>query len=394
MASTSKKIKTTMRLGELIQIAKDRPNYDPKIHNSKETLLNFLRPDKKPTKKDLLIAEAQKISGFKKSEHGKNVKTLKAFIDAHKNGGVVQTKTHLPPVAVSTWREVEALDFQSLKKLAKERGWDKGSKGKKHELLEFLRPIFEKTPSPQTSGPLPSTPPPPPEEKEEVDWRLVEWPIPDDVVNGASGNQLLELLESRGIRVAVPRNNPKRKKLFKKKRCDTDHFVCDESEFCDLRNHLCLDLTDLKVANGNLYYDEKGHRFLGSKEAIAEVKRLLRTPPPPEVIMDEEEEEEIIPEDEELLPAPTIDPDKCYTCVTGEETPVQETPSPEQKTPTPEQKTPSSVQAIPSPEIDNIRSPININNLLEKPSEQDIRRTILKCLGLYNDLDPNDEIMT
>lgn len=39
-------------------------------------------------------------------------------------------------------------------------------------------------------------------------------------------------------------------------------------------------------------------------------------------------------------------------------------------------------------------SPININRLLDQSSEKEIRKAILNCLGLYNDIDPNDEIVS
>jgi len=346
---------------ELLELAKSRPGYDPKVHKKVEDLKKFLVPDlrsKKKTKKDELIQQASQYPDFRRSTHGKNIATIEAFLASKRDGAAPAVVIAAAAAAVDqgrdyTRQDIERMKFTDLKKLARKHGWTEKT-GKRPDFLAFLLPRFpEKAGSEGRLAIVEEVDAP--EIPEEVD--LEEWPIPPEVVERHSKTieALKQLLALKGIREGLPRSKKEILELLKKSRCDAGRFDCEDSEFCDLRNRLCRDLSILRDQNGEItklakglkYFDEKNQRFYGDKNSIEKVRLALRTPPPGEV--EEKEDEEV---EDVLLPVII------------------------QKEPTPDKL-----------------SPININNLLEKPSENEIRKAILHCLGLYNDLDPNDEII-
>lgn len=339
---------------ELIELAKSRPGYDPKIHKKIDDLKKFLVPDlrsKKKTKKDELIQQASQYPDFRRSTHGKNIATIEAFLASKRDGApAVVVVAAVDQERDYTREDIERMKFTDLKKLARKHGWTEKT-GKRSDFLAFLLPRFpqkagsegrlaivEEVDTPEIPG--------------EVD--LEEWPIPLEIVEKHSKTieALKQLLALKGIREGLPRSKKEILELLKKSRCDVGRFDCEDTEFCDLRNRLCRDLNILRDQNGEItklakglkYFDEKNQRFYGDKNSIEKIRLALRTPPP--------EVEEKEPEEDLLLPVII-------------------------------QKEPTSDKL----------SPININNLLEKPSENEIRKAILHCLGLYNDLDPNDEII-
>jgi hypothetical protein len=180
------------------------------------------------------------------------------------------------------------------------------------------------------------------------------------------------LLEKHNITEGLPRGKEPKKKLFKKKRCTGDNNPCSEEEHCDLRKNLCVDKTD--VANNANKMDKEvinGKSYYGTKEARALVKDALLAPASPSPVAP-------------VAPAAAADVVEVAT-VTKVGGGVTESKTPPEVVVEQEQEIVEKPGAI---------SPISINRLLDKSSEEDIRKTILNCLGLYHELvNPNDEIV-
>lgn len=345
---------------ELIEMAKTKEGYDPEKHKKIADLRKFLAPTEKVSKKEKLIEEAKQYPDFRKTTHGRNIESLKAFLASKREGGggaaaVVEKAVQQADVELTRER-VANMKFTELKVLAKKRGWTEKT-GKKVDLLAFLLPQFPEKEA-AVGGYLPAVR----EEEEEIvnEVDLDDWPIPDDVIREKTKtiDALKRLLALKGIKEGIPRSKKEIMELLKKSRCDYGRFSCDDTEFCDLRNHLCRDLDILrdkdgaikKFAKGLKYFDEENNRFYGHKDTIEKIRLALHhiekevspPPPPSPVVVDEQIILPVLPQHKEA--------DKL--------------------------------------------SPININKLLDKPSEDEIRKAILHCLGLYNDLDPNDEIIS
>ena len=180
------------------------------------------------------------------------------------------------------------------------------------------------------------------------------------------------LLEKHNITEGLPRGKEPKKKLFKKKRCTGDNNPCSDEEHCDLRKNLCVDKTD--VANNANKMDKEvinGKSYYGTKEARALVKDALLAPASPSPV----------------APAAAADVVEVATVATVAKVGGGVT---ESKTP-PEVVVEQEQEIVEKP---GAISPISINRLLDKSSEEDIRKTILNCLGLYHELvNPNDEIV-
>lgn len=269
-------------------------------------------------------------------------------------------------------------NYPRLKRIAADHNWN-GTSWKKAELVKFLLPFFPDAPSVEATGRLDVVAGGEEEKKEEeAELDLLEFPVSDEIIAKYSGtvDSLKELLRRNGITTALPRKKDDLISFFKKRRCSDKEFNCNDTEFCDLRNKLCNDLKILHkgdkfphLANGLGYLSDEGHgRFVGTKEAIAILQKAFAVPPPME---EEEEDVEIV----EVVPTqkqPSLVPVK-------QEQKAADTPPP------------PPVSA--SPQDETGISPININRLLDKPSENEIRKAILHCLGLYHDIDKNDEII-
>jgi len=183
------------------------------------------------------------------------------------------------------------------------------------------------------------------------------------------------LLEKHNITEGLPRGKEPKKKLFKKKRCTGDNNPCTEDEHCDLRKNLCVDKTD--VANNANKMDKEvinGKSYYGTKEARALVKDALLAPASPS------------PAAPVAPVAPAADADVVEVATVAKVGGgVAETKTPPEVVVEQEKESVEKPGAI---------SPISINRLLDKSSEEDIRKTILNCLGLYHELvNPNDEIV-
>lgn len=301
---------------------------------------------KKPTKKEMLMERAEKYPEFKKSIHGKNIASLMAFLAIMEVGNEAASTT----MAAITRQTIQRMSLPELRKLAKERGF-KVKKATEKQLLDFLL-------APAASIEL--EPEPEPVVAEQLDiGELEEWPVSAEVVAAHSETieRIKELLRHRGIMVGLPRTKKELMELFKKSRCTFENFTCEGDEFCDLRNNLCRDLKILKNQEGELarfakgieyedFHDQGGGRFYGTPDAIARVREALVPSP--------------------IEPEPIVD------------------------------AAPTPAEPIVDAEVETEEgiSPININRLLDKPSESEMRKAILNCLGLYNDvIDVNDEII-
>lgn len=175
----------------------------------------------------------------------------------------------------------------------------------------------------------------------------------DDGKKKKTEKQIEAVLAKHKITKGLPRGKESKKKLFTKKRCTGDVNPCSEEELCDLNINLCVDKTE-KVNNANKMDKEmiNGKSYYGTAEARALVKDALLAPVSPPIGGGVEESKREAPS----LP------------VLEEHQEVVEKP--------------------------DVISPININRLLDKSSEEDIRKTILNCLGLYHEIiNPNDEIV-
>lgn len=344
MDFTEKDLKKKLK-PELEEIARKMEGYNPKLHKKKGDLVAFiLKKEVQPSKKDVLLARASKYVDFKKSVHGASVAKLEAFLADKEKGDVV--------VAVKEEEEAEditKLSLQDLRKIAKTHGWNKRT-GTKVALIAFIR---SKTEGVAPEGRLVVV-----EEKEkekEAEPEIEEWPVSPEVLarHSKTVEDLKKLLKAKGVAIGLPRTKKEILELFNRSRCSFNKFTCSEDEFCDLRNSLCRELNILrnkdkeikKLAKGLVYIDEEKGRFYGTPDAIARVRQMFIHP--------------LVEEKETVLVE------------------VKEKEKEEKTAETQEEGI----------------SPININRLLDKPSENEIRRAILHCLGLYHDVDPNDEII-
>jgi hypothetical protein len=349
----------------LLVVARDKEGFDPKIHKTKAALLVFILGEKtKKNKKDLLLEEAVKFKHFLKSRHGANIAALQAFLNEARGGGVAEEKS-----AKRIGREdLGTMPYHDLLRLAKKDGYA-GKDKKRPALMAFLEPRYDPKNADvpgRLALPSPAAGEKPPKEARD---QLLEWPVSEETLKKHSGTveSLKALLAAKGIRVGLPRTKDEIRALFHKSRCSPAEFSCSDTEFCDLRNKLCRDLNILhdknnevkKFAKGFIYYDEEGRRFYGTPDAIAKVRAALAGSPPRE-------------ED---------DGDAEVVVAVKDAAVIQQQKQPHAKSPSP---------------VDDEEgiSPININRLLDQSSEKEIRKAILNCLGLYNDIDPNDEIVT
>ena len=387
------KIKNIKDLEEFIQRAAGSPVMNvgqaPPVEEEK----------KKMGKKELLIAQASKIPGFRISIQGKNMAELKKFIAAANTGAVPpplsqveEEEVEVEPVSQEyTRNSILGMNEKEAKKLAKTEGWN-GRKDRIKDAKQYLLNKFNLITEDE-------------EEKEEAVVEIVEWPISVEEIRRNSGTikALKELLIARGIATSLPRTKEEILKLFNKSRCDFDNFTCNEDEFCDLRNQLCRELDFLreegddeikKFAKGLIYLPDtetaNRGRFYGTREAIHKVKTFLANK---DVEIQEEDDDEIVPPsimhdehvekdleeavEEEALEEEDLEEEDLEEEAVEEEVVEEE-----------------AVEEEVAPVMEEGISPININNLLNKHSENEIRKAILNCLGLYNDrLDPNDEIV-
>lgn len=370
MEKTEKRKKPTKK-ELLVEKASKYEDYDKTIYNTIVKLEAFLKTkegktdvktatvtkSKKPTKKELLIEKATKYEDYDKTLHNTIVK-LEAFLKSK------ESKEHKEKVVTDD--DMTKKTLSEIRKIAKTHGWMKRT-GTKKELIEFIK----------SKAVLPSK-----EEKrldvvektviEEEETDMEEWPVSPDVLKTHSNtvDNLKKLLKAKGIATGLPRTRKEILDLFNKSRCSFKNFTCSEDEFCDLRNNLCRELKILrdknneikKLAKGLIYIDEEKGRFYGTSDAIAKVREILLSP-----IIEKSVEKEISVVEE----------------VKEKEKPVEKIKSVEKE---------KEEHIVPIQQEEGI-SPININHLLDKPSESEIRRAILHCLGLYHDIDPNDEVL-
>jgi len=378
MEYTEKDLKKKLKT-ELVEIAKAMPGFKAKTHNKKEILIAFILrkevADIPKTKKELLLEKASKYVDFKKTVHGTSVAKLEAFLkskeDSNSGSGVVEKEKQKVDVVATTSTTTEPdltkLTVNELRKIAKKYGWTKRT-GKKPELIEFIKTAKRAGNVPQgrlVEAEVVVAPPPVMDVRDED---IEEWPISADILakHAKTVDDLKKLLNAKGIAIGLPRTKKELLELFQKSRCSFKDFTCSKDEFCDLRNNLCRELNILrnkdkeikKLAKGLVYIDEEKGRFYGTPDAIAKVRQAL-----------------LHPVATQQAPAPAI---AATPAIAVQEETKQEVIVP----PSPQQQ-----------EQEEGISPININRLLDKPNENEIRRAILHCLGLYHDTDPNDEII-
>jgi len=370
------------RLKELMEKAATMEGFNKRTHGKNVAALEaFLakktveakvveeKKEKKKSSKKELRERAEKYEQFRNTIHGKNIEALTQFLK--EMGSVVAEEQQQQQKQERAWtrEEVLAMKAVDLKKLAKKHG-RKDRTGTKKELLEFLLPFYPAAAAEEDVVEVVASVTPAAAAVAQVKTEISDWPVSADILkrNEKSIEKLVALLRTYGIETGLPRKRSEIMELFKKRRCSPDNFSCSDAEFCDLRNQLCRDLSLLKkkdsddmrkFANGMAYYDEAGKRFYGTEESLAIVREALVSPPPP----------------------PPPSPSAVVIA-----------------TPSPASSITTDVSSLPSPEPEKKKedgiSPININRLLDKSSEDDIRKTILNCLGLYHDIvNPNDEII-
>lgn len=355
MEFTEKDLKKKLK-PELVEIASKREGYNAKIHKKKEDLIAFLLKKeivRKVSKKDALLEKASRFADFRKSIHGTSIAKLEAFL-AKKE----KVATSEDVVVVEEQDKYAAMSMKELREEAKKHGWPKSKRtGTRVELTEFIKIKVSGGGAAPTEKVAVAV-------KEEME----EWPVDPSVLQKHSKtvDDLKNLLKAKGIAVGLPRTRKEILELFQHSRCSFKDFTCSDTEFCDLRNNLCRTLNILrnkdneikKFAKGLVYIDEEKGRFYGTPDAIAKVRQALLHP-------------------EEIVIEPVVQQKE----VVKEKVVVEQ----------PEQIVQKQVQE--QEEEEQGISPININKLLDKPSENEIRRAILHCLGLYHDIDPNDEII-
>lgn len=355
MDYTEKDLKKKLK-SDLERIAKTMEGFNPKLHKKKEDLIALiLKKERKPSKKEDLMERASKYADFKKKINGGSVAKLEAFLASKE--AATTTTTIAKEEQKEEKPDLMKLSLQELRKKAKSLGWVKRT-GTKTELIAFIRgkteggvivPEGRLTEKVVVEKAM---------DVETVD--MEEWPVSPEILakHSKTVDDLKKLLKAKGIAVGLPRTKKEILELFQRSRCSFKNFTCSEDEFCDLRNNICRELNILrnkdneikKLAKGLVYIDNEKGRFYGTPDAIAKVRQMFARPLPEEV-------EEVV-----SVSVPTTTPVKVEEVVIAQEKDVG-------------------------------ISPININRLLDKPSENEIRRAILHCLGLYHDIDPNDEII-
>lgn len=351
MEFTEKDLKKKLK-PELVEIATKMEGYNVKLHKKKEDLIAFILKKeivRKPSKKDELMEKALKFADFRKSIHGTSIAKLEAFL-AKKEKAATDVA-----VVVEEQDKYATMTMKELREEAKKHGWPKSKRtGTRIELTEFIKNKVG-----AAGAVVPS------EKVVAVKEEMEEWPVDPSVLQKHSKtvDDLKKLLKAKGIAVGLPRTRKEILELFKHSRCSFKDFTCSDTEFCDLRNNLCRTLNILrnkeneikKFAKGLVYIDEEKGRFYGTPDAIAKVRQALIHP-------------------EEIVIEPVVQQkEKVVVEKVQQLQPTQEKEEEEEQE-----------EGI---------SPININKLLDKPSENEIRRAILHCLGLYHDVDPNDEII-
>lgn len=373
MDFTEKDLKKKLK-NELVAIAKTVAGFNANIHKKKEDLISFLlKREIKPSKRDELMEKASKFVDFKKSVHGASIAKLEAFLKSKEKTVEKESVVGIKEKVVVVEKRLEQTDlnklsYMDIRRKAKAHGWNKRT-GTRKELIAFIKSKTEKIVQEEKRLPVVVE-----KEKVEEEVDIEDWPISDEIMkkHGKTVDDLKKLLKAKGIATGLPRTKKEILELFKHSRCSFKNFSCSEEEFCDLRNNLCRELNILrdkdnaikKLAKGLIYIDEEKGRFYGTPDAIAKVREALLRPVQEEIIIEKEK---------------VIEPVKEKIVVEGgvfEQKGVAKEKIVEQ-----EQKEEQGI------------SPININRLLDKPSENEIRRAILHCLGLYHDIDPNDEVI-
>lgn len=366
-----------MKKNELIDVAKTRPGYDPQRHTTMSKLRAFLLgADVPENKKDVLLNRAKVFPDFVKSRHGRTIKALEDFLKSKEGHGIVEKQAVVAAAEPRMTRKAfSELDYNDLWKLAKKHGYTDTKNRKGDVLRAFLEQRLEFV----SDEPVGRLVVPPAAGEKTAPEQLMEWPVPADVLKKHSATiaSLKKLLNVYGVNVAIPRTKKEIVDLFAKSRCSPSSFTCSDDEFCDLRNSLCRDLKIIRnennefirFAKGFTFFDENNRRFYGTKDAIQKIRTALleqpATPPP-------------------APPAPVQKQSQSTPYATPQATPPATPPA---------QPAQVSVVRSVSEEKDGI-SPININHLLNQHSEKDMRKAILNILGLYNDIDPNDEIVS
>ena len=426
--------------GELVELAKSKAGYDPKVHKDRDSCINFLAGGKlKKTEKDMLRQKCEQYSDFRKSIHGLTKTSMKEFLAKKdpENATITPPSSSSPSVVVAsaaaaaveegnavvmkrkkkvltlpkTKAELLNMTYPDMRKLATMEGWDNKNKSDRDTVREFLMKRIEEhreSSSQEEGGAAPTV-----EEEEEV-IEFTEWPVPESVLNQLHSKKAIEkVLYDHGIREGkfLRGKREELKALLRKNRCDADNFTCSPNEYCDLRNNLCLDRPVPKnPSSGMAFYDRVNKWFYGKKEAIDAIKATLMGDPPTstapgeriiplpiltdqETKEEQEEVKEAEEEDYEVVDSELPNQQQQQQQQEQQQQQQQEQQQQQQQQQQPQQHQPQQQQQQQQQREEGI-SPININNLLTKPSEQAIRTAILTCLGLYDDISPDDEIIS
>jgi hypothetical protein len=125
------------------------------------------------------------------------------------------------------------------------------------------------------------------------------------------------------------------------------------------------------------YFYQDG-RFYGTKEVISKIREAFHK---------KAEQPSVAPSKSPVIQGGVVE-----TKMSGTQPPPPAVPSPPIAV---QQLSVGSIQTSVPDSKDSGISPININSLLEKPSSEiEIRKAILNCLGLYNEIGPNDELLS
>lgn len=426
-------------LAELREIAKKKEGYDATKHKTAAALRNFLsgKEDKKKKVavevetpknlqdlKSLKTLDKMKVAAKKlnikippKSKKSDIQKLLREKFVAPSEEGGAAVPPSPPAVAV---QQPSNLSIQQLmvKSVAKIKEYAEKTMGhkiptkykKKAEIIDYLR---EKLGGGEGGQAVVVVSRPKEKEAATMQEEMEIWPVPENILRSKYNSvaKMKALLEKMGIKEGLPRKKEELEDLFKRSRCSPTNFSCSETEFCDLRNQICRELglvrddkgKNKKFAVGmDLVLFDNG-RFYGPKALISKIRSEW-----------EADIAKLKPLAKEKTPSP---PKKTTSTVAPQKTPspvyptggVQETkqtmPSPQveeeeyQSSTVLQEDARRSVSSIQT-EVETQQEqeggivPININTLLEKPTnEVEIRKAILNCLGLYNEINPNDELL-
>jgi hypothetical protein len=215
------------------------------------------------------------------------------------------------------------------------------------------------------------------EKKEWAEW-VEEDPLSKTV------DKIRKMLRAHGIHVALPTRKADLIELFTKARCSTSSLFtpCRDDEVCDLRNFLCRDAGNIpeKLARGVERFEHNGKSFVGTREQIDSLRRL---------VFREQGVEEQKGREEEQVVRPSSEERGSIRSEEEEEEPVRAPPAPSAVSSIFEEEGEEDVETIGSSSSGDDDK--KERDLLLGKDPEEVKRMLLACLGLQEAEEEQDE---